>query len=108
MNEQSHCVCNYLNKNQDKCQKKKNQVKTLLVQTLSTIHLPNNLMAKMLTMMTMMTEMEMTMVETCHRWGIYFGGAEYLIVGEEYVDLGSLLFPPPDNRGHTGSTGDYC
>ena len=65
-------------------------------------------MAKMLTMMTMMTEMEMTMVETCHRWGIYFGGAEYVIVGEEYVDLGSLLFPPPDNRGHTGSTGDYC
>ena len=102
MNEQSHCVCNYLNKNQDKCQKKKNQVKTLLVQTLSTIHLPNNLMAKMLTMMTMMTEMEMTMVEICHRWGeIYHRWGEY-------VDLGSLLFPPPDNRGHTGSTGDYC
>ena len=88
MNEQSHCVCNYLNKNQDKCQKKKNQVKTLLVQTLSTIHLPNNLMAKMLTMMTMMTmmtEMEMTMVETCHRWGIYFGGADYVIVGENML-----------------------
>ena len=46
MNEQSHCVCNYLNKNQDKCQKKKNHVTTLLVQTLSIIHLPNNLMAK--------------------------------------------------------------
>ena len=53
-------------------------------------------------MMTMMTEMEMTMVEICHRW------EEKCFVGEEYVDLGSLLFPPPDNRGHTGSTGDYC
>ena len=73
---------------------KKNQVTTLLVQTLSTIHLPNDLMAKrmkslsmmsMMTMMTMMTEMEMTMVETCHRWGIYFGGADYVIVGENML-----------------------